>query len=94
LWQGYRKPVLEARKMEIGYFALQVLAEHSGGFAHDPDNDLVEQINDCLKDVGTYYTITFAAPLAAQPNEYHDLKVQVKTADMTVRTSSGYYNQP
>jgi len=94
LWQGYRKPVMEARKMEIGYFALQVLAEHTGGFAHDPGNDLVEQIDDCLKDAGFYYTITLAAPPAAQPNEYHDLKVQVKSPDLTVRTTSGYYNQP
>jgi hypothetical protein len=44
--------------------------------------------------VGEYYTLVFAPPPQSQPNEYHDLKVQVDKPGTTARTTSGYYNQP
>jgi hypothetical protein len=33
-------------------------------------------------------------PLAAAPDEYHDLKVRVKRPDVVVKTDTGYYNEP
>jgi hypothetical protein len=80
--------------MEIGDLALQVQAVHTGGRVLGPDNDLVGQLDGCLKDVGEYYTLTFAAPAAAAADEYHELKVQVGQAGLTARTTSGYYIQP
>jgi len=33
-------------------------------------------------------------PPAAEPNEYHELRVQVDRPGLSGRTTSGYYNQP
>ena len=94
LYRGYLKPVTEARKMEIGYLALQVLALATGGRVLDPGNDLVGLILDCQSDVGPYYTITFESPQAVGADEFHSLRVEVKGERLTARTDSGYYDEP
>ena len=94
LWQGYIKPVREAGKMEIGDMALQVLALHSGGRVLDPSNDVKSQIEECVAEVGEYYTIAFTPPPTVVADEYRDLKVTVNKPGLVVRTFSGYYNEP
>ncbi|MGA7243236.1 MAG: VWA domain-containing protein [Terracidiphilus sp.] len=94
LYENYLKPVREVRKMEIGDMAVQVLALHSGGRVLEPSNDVKGQIDACVAEVGEYYTIAFAPPPAAKADEYHDLKVTVGRPGVTVRTNSGYYNEP
>jgi len=72
-----------------------VLAAQSGGSVLPPSNDIKQQIHDCIRDAGVFYTMTFDPPLAANPNEYHDLKVEVRQQPaLTIRTSAGYYDQP
>jgi len=94
LYEGYLKPVTGFHKMEIGDLALEVMAVHTGGRVLDPENDLVGLINDCLSDVGEYYTLTFAPPPAATADEYHNLTVHLDLPGLTARTNTGYYNQP
>jgi VWFA-related protein len=94
LYENYLKPVREVRKMEIGDMALQVLALHSGGRVLDPSNDVKAQIDSCVAEIGEYYTIALMPPPAAKADEYHDLKVIVKKPGLTVRTDTGYYNEP
>ena len=94
LYQNYLKPVREMRKMEIGDMALQVLALHSGGRVLDPSNDVKAQIDSCVAEIGEYYTIALMPPPAAKSDEYHDLKVLVNRPGVTVRTNTGYYNEP
>jgi len=88
------KPVRDPHKADAPNLGLQVLAIQSGGRVPDPSNDLAGQIAACIADIGPYYTLSFAPPAPAQPNEYHDLKVQVGKPDLSARTSTGYYNQP
>jgi VWFA-related protein len=94
LYENYLKPVREVRKMEIGDMALQVLALHSGGRVLDPSNDVKAQIDSCVAEIGEYYTIAFMPPPATKADEYHDLKVVVHKPGVTVRTNTGYYNEP
>jgi VWFA-related protein len=94
LYEAYLKPVKEFHKADAGNLSMQVLARQTGGRVLDPSNDIAGQIDSCIADVGAYYTLTFAAPPAAQVNEYHDLKVEVAPPGLTVRTNTGYYNQP
>ena len=93
LYQGYLKPVREIRKMEIGDMALQVLAVHTGGRVLDPSNDVKAQIDECVSEIGEYYTLAFMPPPAAKADEYHDVKVLVNKPGVKVRTISGYYNE-
>jgi VWFA-related protein len=94
LYEAYLKPVQEPRKTETGNLALQVLANQTGGRVIDSSNDLPGQIASCIADIGPYYTLTFVPPPTQRADEYHDLKVQVAQPGLTVRTSTGYYNQP
>lgn len=94
LYENYLKPVREVRKMEIGDMALQVLALHSGGRVLDPSNDVKAQIDACVAEIGEYYTIAFMPPPAAKADEYHDVTVMVNKPGVTVRTNTGYYNEP
>jgi VWFA-related protein len=93
-WQAYVKPLREAHQAETGHLALQVLATQTGGRVIDPSTDVPGEIANCLGDVGEYYTLTFEASPAGSADEYHDLKVQVSQTGLSVRTNTGYYDQP
>jgi VWFA-related protein len=93
-YEGFLKGVTTAQKANSANLALKVLVVQSGGGIYGPDNDLTAQINRCVRDAGTYYTLSFDPPHAAQANEYHDLKVLVGQPKLTARTSTGYYIQP
>src|ERR1035438_1119030 len=94
LYKGYLKGVPSARQADTGNLALKVLALQSGGRVLGPDNDLAGQINRCVAEANAFYTISFNPAAATHQDEYHDLKVEVEKPGLTVRTTSGYYNQP
>jgi len=73
---------------------LRVLAVQSAGRVMAPGNDLVPELNDCLRDAGPSYSLSFMPPKADGPNEYHELKLRVQKPGLIVRTNTGYYNQP
>jgi VWFA-related protein len=72
----------------------KVLAEQSGGHLLNTGLDLVSQIESCINEPNTFYTLSFDPPPAMQPNEYHDLTVQIARTGLTARTNTGYYDQP
>jgi VWFA-related protein len=94
LYEAYLKPVRDFHKADAGNLSMQVLARQTGGRVLGPTNDIAGEIDNCIAEVGTYYTLQFAAPQAAGANEYHELKVVVDQPGLTARTSAGYYNQP
>lgn len=73
---------------------LRVLAVQSGGLVLTPSNDLIPELDGCLRDAGPFYSLSFMPPKADGPNEYHELKLRVQRAGLIVRTTTGYYNQP
>jgi VWFA-related protein len=94
LYEGYLKGVKMASKANIADLSLKVLAVQSGGRIVGPDNHLDLAITSVVEDASAFYTLSFDAPRADGPNEYHDLKVQIDKPGLKVRTSTGYYNQP
>lgn len=94
LYQDYLKPVTQVRKADSGNLGLKVLVLQSGGRILGPDNQLAAQIDQSIADADVFYTISFTPPVAEHANEYHDLKVEADKAGVTVRTTTGYYNQP
>lgn len=93
-YRTFLNPVKTYRDADFGNLALKVLVTQTGGRILGPDNDLVTQINRCVEDASAFYRISFDPPAAEHPDEYHDLKVVVNKPGVTVRTSSGYYNEP
>jgi VWFA-related protein len=76
------------------HFALPVLAIQSGGLVLDASQGTMRGIEHCVEDASEFYTVSFDPPHAAQPDEYHELKLQIGEARLSARTNSGYYNQP
>jgi VWFA-related protein len=75
-------------------FALPVLAIRSGGLVLDDFSDIARSIEHCVEDARAFYTLSFDPPYANQPDEYHDLKVQIDTPGVSAHTTTGYYDQP
>jgi VWFA-related protein len=73
---------------------LEVLAIQSGGQVMEPASDLKGLIEKSVADASDFYTLTFDPPRTNTMDEYHDLKVEVDRPDVTVRTNTGYYDQP
>jgi VWFA-related protein len=94
VYKNFLKGVPSALKSDTGNLALKVLVTQSGGLILGPDNNLASQIDTCIADANAFYTISFNAPRAEHADEYHDLRVQVAQPGASVRTNSGYYNQP
>jgi VWFA-related protein len=91
---SYLKEVKQFSQAKGADLSVKVLALHNGGRALGLDNGLKSQIDTCVQDATAFYTLSFDAPRAGQPNEYHDLKVQIDKPGLTAHTSTGYYNQP
>lgn len=94
LYKNFLKGVKSYKDADFGDLALKVLVTQTGGKIMGPDNDLVGQLNHCIENANAYYRISFNPPAAEHPDEYHDLKVQVDMPGVTVRTTTGYYNEP
>lgn len=76
------------------HFALPVLALQSGGIVLDNSPGIARSIGQSVEDASEFYTVSFDPPPAAQPDQYHDLKVQIKVPGLSARTNTGYYDQP
>jgi VWFA-related protein len=92
LYQMYLKGVKSARDADAGNLALKVLVTQSGGRIFGPDNDVVAQINHCIADANSFYTLSFNPPPASHADEYRDLKIILGKPGLFTRTTTGYYN--
>ncbi len=93
-YREYLGGVAKPTQVDVASLALQVLAVQSGGLTISGNNDIAGMLDRCMADTAPYYQLTFDAPLAERPNEYHKLEVKVSRPGLTVRTRTGYYNQP
>jgi VWFA-related protein len=93
-YQDFVKGVPSANRIQNGNLAVQVLAVQSGGKVINMSNDLPDSVKRCIEDRKAYYTLTFNAPVADHPDEYHTLQVKVDKSGLTARTRTGYYAQP
>jgi len=84
--------------MQPAKMALQVVATHTGGLLLDSSGDLDRDIERCVEEERSFYTLTFNPPHTNQIDEYHDLLVEARVGvarpALTVRAPTGYYNEP
>jgi VWFA-related protein len=72
----------------------KVLAVQSGGRVIDAGLDIEKEIENCAREAGPFYRISFDPFRAGHLDEYHDLKVEVHEPGLNARTNTGYYDQP
>ena len=92
----YATGARSAKELEEGmrYFSLPVLALESGGMVLDEGLSVADEISKCIRDAGSFYTLSFDPPRTTRVDEYHDLKVSVAKPGAVARTNTGYYDQP
>ncbi len=93
-YEAFLKGVRSPRDAQFGNLSLEVLAAQSGGRALNAGNDVADKIQTCVRDAAAYYVLTFAAPAADSPNEYHAIIVKIDRPRLKVQTRAGYYSQP
>jgi hypothetical protein len=72
----------------------KVLAVESGGRVLDTDQEIAQQMAECVRGADTYYTLTFDPPPARHADEYHSLEVKLRRTGLTAETVRGYYDEP
>jgi len=93
-YMQFVKGASDPRPVLPGNLALQVLVVQSGGRVFNSSNNLTAAIASCASDADSFYVLTFDAPRADHPDEYHTLGVTVDKPGVTARTRTGYYAQP
>jgi VWFA-related protein len=93
-YQEFLKAVRLPKQSQLGNLALQVLAVQSGGRALNSGNDIAGEIAAAMAEASACYVISFDAPLADGPNEYHALDIKLDKPGLKPRTRTGYYDQP
>jgi VWFA-related protein len=58
------------------------------------DFDLVSQIDSCVAEASTFYTLSFNPAGTKIPDEYRSLEVKTGSPGLTARTNTGYYDEP
>ncbi|MGA8090601.1 MAG: hypothetical protein WCA10_25220 [Terracidiphilus sp.] len=93
-YHDYLEAPRTQKDMRPERMALQVIAMHTGGLVVDSSGDLDGDIERCVRELRSFYTLTFNPPHTYTMDEYHDLRVQVDRPALTVRSTTGYYNEP
>jgi VWFA-related protein len=93
-YRDYLEAPRSQKDMQPAKMALQVTATHTGGLVLDSSGDLDRDIERCVEEERSFYTLTFNPPHTYRMDEFHDLRVQVARPALTVRAPTGYYNEP
>ena len=93
-YQQFTKGVAKPSQADLGHLSLQALAEQSGGRVFVGNNDVADMLKRTVSDGSAFYELTFDAPKAEHPDEYHQIEVRVDRSGLTARTEHGYYDQP
>ena len=83
--------VQQVKANDVG---LPALALQSGGQVLAKSNDISAELAECVAEAASFYTLSYDAPAAKKPNEYHAIDVRVARPGLMVRTRAGYYGQP
>jgi VWFA-related protein len=93
-YRSFLKPVESARQAQPGNLGLGVLAEQSGGSVLGPGNNLAALMNGAIAHANAFYSISLNPPPAERQDEHHTLHIQLDRPGLTLRTNTGYYDEP
>ena len=94
LYKDYLGGVSSQHRAGMMSLNRKVLAVQSGGRVIDAVPDIEKEIENCVRETGPFYRISFDPFGAENLYEYHDLKVEIDKVGLTARTNTGYYDQP
>src|SRR5580658_313304 len=75
----------------IGIGTMQKIADETGGQAFVNTNDIAGAIRKAVEDSAVTYTLGFYIDASALDGKFHEIKVQSKRKDVTMRYPKGYF---
>jgi len=75
----------------IGITTMQKLAEETGGQAFVNTNDITGAIRTAVEDSAITYTVGFYLRADSLDGKFHEIKVQSRRKDVTIRYPRGYF---
>ncbi|MFZ0662731.1 MAG: VWA domain-containing protein [Acidobacteriaceae bacterium] len=90
-YQNFVKGVRKPDEVQFGNLALQVLAVQSGGRVLNSSNDVTGLLREAMSDAGAYYELSFDGGVG-EPDEYHQIRVEIAKPGLVARTRTGYYS--
>ena len=94
IYQSFLKGVKSPNDADTPNLGEKVIAAQSGGIVIPPEFNLPGDIQKCIDDASVYYRLSFDAPPADKPNQFHSLEVKVGGRKLETHTNVGYYDQP
>jgi len=94
-WKLFQEPPVAPSHVSWMDLYKKVLAVASGGRVLEEGGEgIARQMEECVRDAATYYTLTFDPPAVSQADEYHTLEVKARRPGLTTETVRGYYDEP
>ncbi|MGB6484813.1 MAG: VWA domain-containing protein [Candidatus Acidiferrales bacterium] len=78
----------------IGITTMQKLADETGGQAFVNTNDITGAIRKAVEDSAVTYTLGFYINHGSLDGKFHEVKVEVRGKDLTIRYPKGYFAFP
>ena len=94
LYEEYLNGVKTVPQASFMYLYKNILAVESGGRVLETSEELVKEMDDCVRQADFFYTLSFNPAPAGHKDEFHDFKVKLSRPGLTARTNTGYYDQP
>ena len=91
---GHLDNMLGQSAQPIGIPTMQKLAEQTGGQAFVNTNDITGAIRSAVQDSAVIYTLGFYLDTASLDGRFHELKVEIKRKNLTIRYPRGYFAFP
>jgi hypothetical protein len=94
-WEEFQKPVTAPNKAQLANLSLQIFAVHSGGRVLMASNDVAGMIQQCVRQAGDFYRLTYVPPGEGdRPNAYHSIEIKVDQPHFKASALAGYYAHP
>ena len=74
----------------IGTATMEEIAEDTGGRAFVNTNDITNAVRKAIEDSAVTYTLGFYIDAHSADGKFHEVKVEVKRAGLTIRFARGY----
>ena len=90
----FLKGITTPKQVAFGDLSLQVFVVHSGGRVLNASNDVAGEVEKCVRDANSYYSLSYNAAPADGPNEYRAIEVKITgPSQAKAQTLAGYYAQ-
>jgi len=77
--------------MNVAMDSLRIIADQTDGRAIVNKNNPVPELNKMVRELSSYYLLSYTSTVAARDGKFHPIQVRVKRRDVEVHARKGYW---